>query len=509
MRLGVSGKIFLAYAALVATFVASSIFTLLYLDRARELVVGGQLFFELQGYADAAWRKLEANVDASRDVRTARWRLPLDLAEANKQLAAAIDRVDHVAPELPLASPLLPTVRECRGRLEALQTALDEEVQALLPDFLAGDPAKADLFRSGLAKLTFKLQQLRRDTGTESRATATELSRAEVRARSYALTLGGVGLAVAIGVALFLVFTLRPLKLLRERARAVAGGDYASRVGVRSPDEIGDLSREFDAMAVALEEREHRLIRSERLATVGHMAAHVTHEIRNPLASIGLYAELLADELPADNAEARKLVASIANEIDRLSEITDTYLRFVRLPRPRREPEDLVAVVRDAVEFARRELAQAAIELHVALPDGALEASVDENQIRQALLNLIRNAREAMPQGGRLAVTLERIGDDARLRISDTGAGISADDVGKIFDPFFSTKDKGTGLGLALVQQIVSDHGGRIEVETGERAGTTFAVTLPLIAAPTDAHAPVRAASVGEPSPALARRRLG
>ena len=132
--------------------------------------------------------------------------------------------------------------------------------------------------------------------------------------------------------------------MLRARAREIAGGEYGRRTGVRSRDEIGDLARELDVMAAAVEEREHRLIRSERLATVGRMAAQITHEVRNPLASIGLYAELLGDEI-ADGPEARRLVASITSEVDRLTEITETYLRFARLPQPKLEREDLPALV--------------------------------------------------------------------------------------------------------------------------------------------------------------------
>jgi signal transduction histidine kinase len=148
---------------------------------------------------------------------------------------------------------------------------------------------------------------------------------------------------------------LRPLRVLRVRARQIAGGDYARRTGVRSRDEIGDLARELDAMADAVEEREHRLIRSERLATVGRMAAQVTHEVRNPLASIGLYAELLGDEAGA-SGEARRLVDSISSEVDRLTEITENYLRFAKLPQPKLEHEDLSALVASVAEFARAEL---------------------------------------------------------------------------------------------------------------------------------------------------------
>jgi signal transduction histidine kinase len=287
-------------------------------------------------------------------------------------------------------------------------------------------------------------------------------------------------LVAAFAVA-FMWRTLRPLHVLRAQARQIAGGDYGRRTGVRSRDEIGDLARELDVMAEAVEEREHRLIRSERLATVGKMAAQVTHEVRNPLASIGLYAELLGDEM-AEGTESKRLVASISSEVDRLTEITETYLRFARLPQPRLEREDLGALVASVAEFARAELAQAKIELQLEFPTVPLEVAADENQLRQALLNLIRNAREAMTAGGHLRISVKREADDmASISMTDSGAGISAENLPKIFDPFFSTKAKGTGLGLALVQQIAVEHGGRAEVTSDgvAGAGTTFRLVLP------------------------------
>src|SRR6185295_14822053 len=193
---------------------------------------------------------------------------------------------------------------------------------------------------------------------------------------------------------------------------------------------------------------------SERLATVGRIAAQITHEIRNPLASIGLNAELLGDELPPAS-EGRRLLTSISAEVDRLSEITESYLRFVRLPKPELEPEDPGALVASVLEFARAELAQAGIRLELDLQPGVPEIAADENQIRQALLNLVRNAREAMAatKGGRLRVSVTHANARVRIAVTDSGSGIAAEDLGKIFDPFFSTKEQGTGLGLALVQQ--------------------------------------------------------
>src|SRR6185369_11695077 len=135
--------------------------------------------------------------------------------------------------------------------------------------------------------------------------------------------------------------------------------------------------------------------------TAGRMAAQITHEVRNPLASIGLYAELLGDEIGDRGGEPRRLLSSIISEIDRLTEITETYLRFARLPRPKLVREDLGALVTGVVEFARAELSQAGIALQVEVAPALPDVAADEAQLRQALLNLVRNAREAMAaQGG-------------------------------------------------------------------------------------------------------------
>ena len=230
--------------------------------------------------------------------------------------------------------------------------------------------------------------------------------------------LGAAGLAVGLAVFLFTLRTLRPLGVLRRRARQVAEGEYTQRTGVTSHDEIGDLAREFDAMADAIQEREQRLIRSERLATVGRMAAQIAHEVRNPLSSIGLNAELLGDELAPEADEARRMVASIIGEVDRLTELTETYLRFTRLPRPKLEREDLGGLVASVVAMGRGEIVQEGITLDVDIAPNLPELPADEAQMRQALINLMRNAREALA-----SAPVKRIGISV---VDDRSLGLSA-----------------------------------------------------------------------------------
>jgi len=394
-----------------------------------------------------------------------------------------------------------------RRQVAALGRQLDALTGELSGAAATIDPRARSDFQSHFATLVHGLNRMRQPLRGANGQIAQRLSDDEETSLSVAILLGAAGLAVALAVFLFTLQTLRPLTVLRRRARQVAGGEYAERTGVTSHDEIGDLAREFDAMADAIQEREQKLIRSERLATVGRMAAQIAHEVRNPLSSIGLNAELLGDELGQEADEARRLVALIIGEVDRLSETTETYLRFTRLPRPKLEREDLGALVTSVVALGRGEVEKEGIALSLDIAPDLPEIPADEAQLRQALINLVRNAREALAQATtkRLAISLAADGAAARLvlRVSDSGPGIDAGDLGRIFDPFFSTKAQGTGLGLALVQQIVVDHGGQIDVESGPGRGTTFTLAFPLPAAPLSAAGGVPvgggAAALAEP----------
>jgi signal transduction histidine kinase len=488
MRIGVSAKIFLAYAVLLSVFGANSLFTLLYLHRGRQELAANQRRLDVQVAVDAALRSLEdfssSRANDSTGIPqglTSRVAAQNGIASARQNLRDALAAVDQY-----LNDEANPRRRNEFEDYRREIVGMEARVVAVAADLGASDPAAGEdvghQADRSLANLLSTFHRLKSNLRGRGNQIAAELSNNERRAVDAAMALTGLGLFLAVAAALLVLRTLWPLRVLREHARQIAGGDYGRRTGVRSHDEIGDLAREFNAMAHAIEEREHKLIRSERLATVGRMAAHITHEIRNPLASVGLYLELLSDEI-GENPEAGRLVKSLSNEVDRLSEITETYLRFVRLPKPKLEREDLGALASSVMEFSRGELSQAHIDLDLAIASGLPEVAADESQIRQALLNLVRNAKEAMPQGGRLRVEVGTVDSGwVRLAVGDSGPGISPENLSKIFDPFFSTKEKGTGLGLALVQQIVSDHGGRIEVDLPPSGGTTFVILLPVAA---------------------------
>jgi nitrogen fixation/metabolism regulation signal transduction histidine kinase len=243
------------------------------------------------------------------------------------------------------------------------------------------------------------------------------------------------------------------------------------------------------------EQARARLLQNERLAAIGRMAAHVTHEVRNPLSSMALNAEMLADEartLGPGAREVERLVGAIQREIDRLTAITEEYLRVARLPRPRLEREDVGALVDEAVGFVAAEFARAGIELRVdAVPETT--AMLDEAQIRQALLNLLRNAREVLetrPAGARrVRVGVAPAREGVEITVADSGPGIRPEVRAHLFELFFTTKERGSGLGLPLTREIVLAHGGRIDVGAAsaeEGGGARFVIWLPA----SPAHTP-------------------
>ncbi len=228
---------------------------------------------------------------------------------------------------------------------------------------------------------------------------------------------------------------------------------------------------------------EHQILQSERLATIGQMAAKVAHEIRNPLSSISLNAELLGDEIRAANerpsGDAELLLKSIMSEVDRVATLTEEYLQFSRLPDADPQPGNLIQVVQEVVDFIEPEASSKGIQIIADYKTRVSRLVFDSQQIRRVLLNIARNAIEAMKNGGILRFQVNEHDDFVEIAISDTGEGIREEDKDKIFEPFYTTKDMGTGLGLAISQQVIQEHGGKIYFETQVDQGTTFFIQLP------------------------------
>ena len=336
----------------------------------------------------------------------------------------------------------LPEERELVARLKAAERRVNNDIKLLL-DVIQGQMSR------GVA----------------------EAERQEQATRLALVGLSLLALSVGLLITLLAQRALAPIKGLTEAAQRLGRGapDAVAAVPERGADELALLAREFNAMAQRLAARERELkaqsealLRSERLAAIGRIAAQITHEIRNPLSAIGLNAEELGARLREraaasgadEGASALALCDAIAREVDRLAAVTEEYLRFARLPRP--------------------QLAQ--VDLSPRLP--ALLA--DAGQLRQLLLNLVRNAKEAMPAGGELRISTSPEDDSAVVLVRDFGSGIEPERLQRIFDPFFTTKERGTGLGLALSQQIAQEHGGELSCESTSGAGATFRLRLPI-----------------------------
>ncbi len=230
--------------------------------------------------------------------------------------------------------------------------------------------------------------------------------------------------------------------------------------------------------------KEARLRRAESLASLTTLAAGVAHEIKNPLGSMGIHLQLIKKKTSGKKCiEAKDIdqhLGVIGEEVDRLNRIVVDFLFAVKPMDTRLEDGDINPVIQELLEFVRPELDQAGVTTEASLAADLPRLRIDARYIKQALLNLIKNAVAAMPGGGTLRVSTDRVGDEVRLRVSDTGTGIPEDIMDKIFEPYFTTKPFGTGLGLTIVFKIVKEHFGDISVTSRASEGTTFTISLPV-----------------------------
>ena len=311
-------------------------------------------------------------------------------------------------------------------------------------------------------------------------------------------TAAGVALlCLASGLFVWAVL-YRPIQDLMKGTRRVAGGDLDYRLPVRSRDEIADLAESFNKMTAELAEARARLLEqtqnalagSEKMASLGKLAATVAHEVNNPLFGILTYAKLCRKaviQLPIEESARQPLVEQIEiieRESRRCGEIMRNLLTFARQAPRRREPNNLNELVARAVRLMNHQFEIQGIEIETKLAPELGPVECDAGQIQQIVLVLLVNAAEAMSQGGRLWVTTEAADDGkaVRLCVRDSGPGIPADVLPHIFEPFFTTKEdqQRTGLGLAVAKSILDQHGGRIEVRSKKGEGAEFAITLPL-----------------------------
>jgi len=223
--------------------------------------------------------------------------------------------------------------------------------------------------------------------------------------------------------------------------------------------------------------RLRRLYRTERLATVGQLAAGAAHEIRNPLTGIRSTIQYLRRDYDGDDSK-RELIDELISEVDRIDQIIAGLLSFARPSDPSFEEVHLSELIRQTVHLVETTARKSGVEISLDLPTDDHSISADPAQLKQVFLNLSMNAIQAMSEGGRLSVKMQPLGDRCQVEVADTGAGMSDEDLERAFDPFFTTKEEGTGLGLAICYGILSRHGGEIDIDSQPGAGTQVKVKL-------------------------------
>jgi nitrogen fixation/metabolism regulation signal transduction histidine kinase len=296
----------------------------------------------------------------------------------------------------------------------------------------------------------------------------------------------------AVGIALTIFLARRytnPIQRLVGDFKRVSAGDLSVTIPVESHDEIGELAEGFNNMVEKLREREaleKRLYEAEHLSRVGQLASGIAHEIRNPLNYISLAIDHLKTEmLPscgAKSAELSELTDKIKEEVRRANYMVLNFMNYGRPLKLRRTLVSYNEILAKVLPVLSDRLAEQDVRIEQEIDETLPLLWVDQELLRNCILNFINNASQAMNDGGaiHLGASLDGNGSMVRLTFTDQGSGIQQEDLAKIFQPYFTTKDVGIGLGLAITERIIKEHGGEILVESRPGAGTTFTVLLPL-----------------------------
>lgn len=298
---------------------------------------------------------------------------------------------------------------------------------------------------------------------------------------------GGIALALATS-AVYLVHILKDLAeytLLDPLTHLVLYNVVALIVGLLSSQAHQNLTyyrvtaERLGRVCEELRSTSESLRRSERLAALGRLSAGIAHEIRNPLGSIKGAVEILTSDLPPGNPK-EEFARIVQKEVQRINRLIEDFLRFARPPEPRVSRVKLSDLVSSVVRLIEGQASRQRVRIECRGQE--LELTADEDQLRQVVLNLCMNGLEAMPEGGRLRIDFHLAGDGKSciLRVSDTGPGVPRRELEHIFDPFYTTKPHGSGLGLSICHQLVRNHGGELEVEEAPGGGLTFVARLPL-----------------------------
>ena len=407
-------------------------------------------------------------------------RVPIASAEGETRLGEVVARVSIGA----LIS-VDPSVRVPNGaRLQAVQRATGA---SLLPAFAPDSVIGQDRFEATDGEWLSVRRSLT-DPDIDLILAAplgTYVQPFERVARAGAVTLVLVSL-LALGISAFLTTRLTSsLEQLASAADAVAAGDLDRRVDGRGSGEVGRVAAAFNTMTGSLRRTLAELSKRQALAAAGEFAVSLSHEVRNGLTSVRVDLQH-AEEKTAEDAPARPLIARALDNVKRLDGTVSGSLRAARNGRGPRRRFDLAPVVAAAAQSAESTFTEHGATLSPLTNTGPpVWVLGDAIALEQLLLNLLLNSAQAMGPGGRASLTVGVDGSDARVVVTDTGAGISPEDLEHVLDPFFSTKADGTGLGLPIARQIAAAHGGSLAIESLPGEGTRVEVRLPLAAAPS------------------------
>jgi signal transduction histidine kinase len=308
----------------------------------------------------------------------------------------------------------------------------------------------------------------------------------------------GIVIFVLVGIVLWLLLVRlvsQPVSELLEQMNRVGKGDLQARADDRRDDEIGELAGGFNAMVANLESTTSELHASHqkqiqqagKLASIGELASGIAHEIRNPLAGIGATVEVLAENQKGDKQFA-EIAGEIRKQVNRLNTTLRDLLDFARQREPEIVPCQICDIVKPMIALVRPDMQKHHIALVENCPANLPPMCGDEPQVQQAVLNVLLNAIQAMPDGGTLTLSAEALDKSLkpghpqtlRFTVQDTGIGISKENQERIFSPFFTTKHRGTGLGLAITRSILEKHTGNISVESEPGRGTKFILEFPV-----------------------------
>jgi signal transduction histidine kinase len=308
----------------------------------------------------------------------------------------------------------------------------------------------------------------------------------DAAARSGTLALLLVALLALLLVTLLVRRFTRSLLYLSDAAQAVSNGDLSRRAKEEGPPEIKGVATAFNSMTQSLSRTLQTLTQREAVAAVGEFAASLAHEVRNPLTSVRMDLQLTRAKFD-DQADAVALVDHALAEIDRLNASVDGFLRVARSGRTSPGRIDMRVPLEAAVHAALPRFTERDARLEYSPRQAPIWITADGGALEQLLLNLLLNAADSLQSGGRAGLSVEVADESVEVAVWDEGCGIAREHLEQIFDPFFSTKDEGTGLGLAVAQRVARAHGNELQVESEPGGGTTFRFALPLepIASPT------------------------